>query len=732
MDRALLLSIRLYDGRFHGRRADGAREWPPAPARLFQALVAAANGGASVSAGGEDALRWLECAGNPVIAAPQCIGGQRFTMFVPNNDGDAVEAGKLPPGKIKTGKVVQPVIFDASQPLLYAWTFSAGKGAERYADTVCAIAQKLYQFGRGVDMAWAEGEVLSSEEATARLDKYKGIIYYPAGVGGQETLICPRAGSYESLRMRYRSRPLYTVRIGKRSQATRRRFPGIAADAVSYRASLQRYVYELRRGHEDREFAVRELREAAIITQHVRDSAAKLLLGTGSISGEGVERHLVGRGATEKDKAGRVHIVPIPSVGHDHADMSIRRIAVYAPRSGPLNPEDLAWAFARVLWYDDEDGVVECELQTADDRTMVERFERAGRRWRSVTPLALPRARRRRIDPARRIDEAKDGAERAAEEARAAAAVRQALRHAGVRAVVEHVHVQREPFDRRGARAEDFAAGTRFPKTSLWHASIVFAEPADPGGRPLVLGDGRYLGLGLMLANDSPRDTAVFAVTGGLAEGARPAEVARAARRAMMSRAQLVVGAGKDLPTYISGHDEDGNPDGGGAHRHIAVVADLPRRRILFVPPGLLRRGGPPWRETADDRRVRRVLANALKGMDVLRAGAAGKLALAPTTLDTESDPLFAPVRVWESVTDYDVARHLRRASPEDALKADVAAELLRCGWPRADTIEVLAARRGPRDGLSGRLRLTFRAAQPGPLMIGRTAHKGGGLFAAA
>ena len=78
------------------------------------------------------------------------------------------------------------------------------------------------------------------------------------------------------------------------------------------------------------------------------------------------------------------------------------------------------------------------------------------------------------------------------------------------------------------------------------------------------------------------------------------------------------------------------------------------------------------------------------------------------------------------------MTRHRRGLGDEEGLRADVIAELTRCGWPLppADGIEVLAARRGPRGGLAGRLRLAFRTAQPGPLLIGRGAHKGGGLFA--
>ena len=147
---------------------------------------------------------------------------------------------------------------------------------------------------------------------------------------------------------------------------------------------------------------------------------------------------------------------------------------------------------------------------------------------------------------------------------------------------------------------------------------------------------------------------------------------------------------------------------------------------MLYVAPSELQRRGIRWRDIeADHRRT----ARALEGMDVLRAGSSGRLTLLPAAIDPENDILFAPSRAWESVTAYDVTRHHRRAGDGDALRIDVERELGRCAWPRPESIEVLAVRRGPRGGLSGRLRLTFRTAQAGPLLLGRTAHKGGGLF---
>ena len=159
------------------------------------------------------------------------------------------------------------------------------------------------------------------------------------------------------------------------------------------------------------------------------------------------------------------------------------------------------------------------------------------------------------------------------------------------------------------------------------------------------------------------------------------------------------------------------------------MVPDLPRRRLLFIAASLLQRGGVEWPEIAADHAL---LERALEGMNVLRAGRAGRLTLAPAVLEVERDPLFAPSVVWKSVSEYRVARHRRRHDDEEELRADVLAELDRIGWPVPAAVKVLATRRGPRGGLSGRLQISFATAQKGPFLIGRTAHKGGGLFAAS
>ena len=729
MRRALFVTVRLHEGRYHGLDNRGAREWPPAPARVFQAMLSGAARGAAVPPATQAALDWLETLPSPVVTAPFGSAGQDYLLYVPNNDVDAVLSGRRledAVAGIRVGKRIRPTLFDASVPICYCWWFGDD---DTHAPALCAAAHGIYQLGRGVDMAWAEAAVVDADEAARRISRGRGNVYRPSEHAlADNGLLCARPGSRLSLASRF-ERTRVRFRMSGTVHKPVRAFvqpPKPLLRRVAYEAEAHRLAFELREADARAAYAGWPLRGAVELVQSARDKAAEQLGAAMPNLADVVERYLTGRNAGEQDKWSRVRIVPIPSVGHEHVDMSIRRLLVRVPQTCPLAPEDIAWAFSRVAWSDGEGTIVRV-LQRADDDLMVSRFERRARRWQSVTPLALPMARRRRIDSGQQAEQARGGAERAAEEGRAVAAVHHALRHAGIGVPVAKVRVQREPFERQGVRAEWFSLDTRFPKETLWHAAITFTEPVVG---PLLLGDGRFVGLGLMRPYDGPaRGVIAFAIAGGLADEPDPAAVAHAARRAMMARVQAGMQRGATLPTYVSGHLPDGAPARDGTHRHVAVVADLPRERILYIAPSELQRGGVRWRDVAAEHRR---AADALEGMDVLRAGRAGCLTLVTAVVNSDSDPLFAPARVWESVTTYDATRHHRGLSAEDALGLDAGAELDRCGWPRPrpESIEVLAVRRGPRGWLSGRLRLTFRTAQAGPLLIGRTAHKGGGLFA--
>ena len=213
-----------------------------------------------------------------------------------------------------------------------------------------------------------------------------------------------------------------------------------------------------------------------------------------------VERTLVGRkpDGSNEGPSGRVRILPLPSIGHFHADREIRRVLIEVPPSCPLRADDIAWAFSglRVPVGDTSDRITLMPADNAEGMLAHYGLGRAHCCWRTVTPVVLPEAgARRRIDPLHKTEEAKGGRERAVECARAAGAVVPALRHAGVPVRPVAIQVRREPFESNGERAELFAKGTRFSKHRLWHVELGFA-----GGitGPLAIGDGRFLGLGIM------------------------------------------------------------------------------------------------------------------------------------------------------------------------------------------------------------------------------------------
>ena len=197
MLRNLVLTIRLHDGRYHGMG-----EWGPSPARVFQALVAgAARGG--VDASSAQALEWLESLGPPTIGMPPMRTGQRLETFVPDNDIDTVDGDPARVGDIRSSKTIEPKLFDLELPFLYVWMFDGSEEDARQARAICALAERLYQFGRGVDMAWASGEVLDAETSNARLSTYRGVVHKPSVGRGGRALPCPARGSLASLEARH-------------------------------------------------------------------------------------------------------------------------------------------------------------------------------------------------------------------------------------------------------------------------------------------------------------------------------------------------------------------------------------------------------------------------------------------------------------------------------------------------------------------------------------------------
>lgn len=721
MAHSLVIAARLHQGRYHGEddRFDGAGGWPPSPGRLFQALVAGAAKGANLLPEDVQALRWLEGLDPPRIAAAPGRPGRVLRLFVPNNDLDAKGGDPGRVAEIRVAKNWRPVFFDSNEPVLYVWDLERESPE---AERVCDIASSLYQLGRGIDMAWAVGEVVERGEAVARLMSHPGVVRLPGPSG--ETAV-PRGGTLDSLVGRYagKRRRLRPEGRGRKARLLFVQPPKAVFDRRAYDAPPRQLHFELRLS--DGRFAPRRLASAAPLSSGLLAAATVRLQESLPGRSEEFERLIRGRGAGPSDLAQRVRLLPIPSIGSPHADPSIRRVLVEIPAGCPVRVADLAWAFAGVRAYDSRTGGPwPGRLVSTSDGRMAERFMTTANSFRSLTAVALPRASRRRIGSGGR----KPAAERSREEQRAVSSVFQALRHARIEGRPSGVRVQKEPFIRRGARAEDFAEGTRFSKHALWHVQLEFSEPI---AGPLVIGDGRFSGLGLMEPVDRHADIVAFDLgrETSLNTADRAALVGRL-RRALMALARDRNG---EVGRLFSGHEPDGRPAGAGRHTHVFLAADSGAyrdqaiRRLVVVAP---------W---AADRRTRRRWSDVVSFNAVTRSlrelrGAAGRFEGLVAELLADGDPLLGPSRKWVGQTRYLATRNLRRG--QDAgkvIREDVARECVRRGLSVPTEVEVAHLQVGPRGGRpSARLVVRFATAIRGPLLLGRDSHVGGGLFHAA
>ncbi|MBB5016452.1 type I-G CRISPR-associated protein Csb2 [Rehaibacterium terrae] len=501
--KALVLYIRLHDGRYHG-----CADWPPSPARLFQALVAGAGLGGPLAETEKNALEWLERQDPPLVAAPLARQPSRGVLFyMPNNDSDAIGGDPQRMAKIRTAtKHFKPWHFDAAVPFLYVWSLTEEADGE-HAKVICSLAERLYQFGRGIDMAWAWGEVLDDGALKDLFAKHPGHLYRPSAGSSEIELLAPCLGSLKSLCLRYEAfgdRFRY-VKEGESVCVVFRKPPTPRFRKTPYNNPPSRQLYELQSA--TGAFAPWPLTRTTALVAKLRDGAVgwlkKALPG---ITGD-IDRVLVGRrpdGTNDIPPEHRVRIIPLPSIGHFHADQEIRRVLVEVPPTCPLRADVVARAFSGLDVFDQETGEILATLVKADDAGFLRHYaledaledNRLYRVWRTVTPAVLPVASRSwQIGRSRMRSQVKTGSERRVGLERAAAAVVQALRHAGVRTRVDAIRLQREPFTASGARTEAFASGTRFAEDRLWHVELTFKEKL---AGPLLLGNGRFMGLGLM------------------------------------------------------------------------------------------------------------------------------------------------------------------------------------------------------------------------------------------
>lgn len=179
-----------------------------------------------------------------------------------------------------------------------------------------------------------------------------------------------------------------------------------------------------------------------------------------------------------------------------------------------------------------------------------------------------------------------------------------------------------------------------------------------------------------------------------------------------------------NVPSFFSGHAEDGSPARSDREPHLAFSIDPSRDLLLVIAPSLLMRRPPTPREVE----YLALLERKLGELRVLRAGRAGALSLSPAAIEAESDPLLKRARTWRTLTPYLVARHHRTGNAVEAVRVDVRTQLALHGLPGAE-IEVERLWSTPRRGIEAVVWLRFARPIHGPILLGRNRFMGGGLF---
>ncbi len=375
----ICIAVTFLNGRYHGE------EWPPSPARLFQALVAGTMtcGYREHAPQIEPALAWLEKLQPPSIRATGAALETEHRLAVPNNDMDAVAREWLrgkpgDPSAIRTMKTVRAWRVEGNGPhVLYYWPLPGGSPPDHLAGSLRLASEFLYSLGWGVDMAFAD---LPAQPAPPL-----HTLHYPVGTQTDLSLQVPIEGTLADLHDTY-------SRFAARTS-------GRGVDAFTRPSMLRLQPYR-RPGAQSRPFCRFRLvsAEGTQTFVHPWETSMKLAAWIRHAAGLALENETTydpaflsalvhGHGDGE---SGQLCYVPIPSITPPHGDGMIRRCLIVEPPGSDgeiirLLDRKLS---GRVLTRDS--GSQACALEPPERNDSVFRlYTDARTRWRSVTPVIL-------------------------------------------------------------------------------------------------------------------------------------------------------------------------------------------------------------------------------------------------------------------------------------------------------------------------------------------------------
>jgi CRISPR-associated protein Csb2 len=494
------LSVTFLDRVYHGRGVGSEPEWPPSPLRLFQALVAAAKArwrGVEWSNPLASAFHWLEQQPPPLIVAPSTKVGQSFRLSVPNNDLDMIarswakgQESRKQTSELRTMKTVQARHLLDGETIHYLWAVpdaDQGVVAEHLA-MLSVTARDLVALGWGIDLAAGLGRVLPQGD----VDRLSGERWQPTSASDGVRARLPVRGTLQELAARHQcflSRvssegefnpvpPLHAFRevVYRRDNEPVSRpfaaFQILTPDASRFRAFSSRW--------------------AIAVAGMTRHAAA----GAGRAAGRPeswVNEYLLGHGPSGPAKgapdARRFAYLPLPSIDPRGVVGAIRRILVAEQPGG--TGEQAAWVRRNLCGRDltkNDSNEPEAVLSlTPATDSVIRHYVRQSAVWSTVTPVVLPGYDDGNANKATRL-------------------LRKSMVQAGFPVgVAQHAELDLRPVGFRPGLglATEYQSPAYLKCFPKWHVQIRWrdgtGQPIKVRG-PVVIGAGRYCGLGLFAA----------------------------------------------------------------------------------------------------------------------------------------------------------------------------------------------------------------------------------------
>jgi len=541
----LAVEVSFLTGRYVATAFDDRREseWPPHPARLFSALAATCLTAETVDERERRALEWLEALAAPEICASRASRREVVTVFVPVNDahqsGDldeasqaldtaraAVQAAQTPKARASASKKLEK-----AESRLQNLIRSATSAPDKATDAVARKAASVLPESRVrqprtfpsvtptdpvVTFVWRQAE--PTEEHCQALD---ALLARLVRLGHSSSLVSARlvrqAPQPTWFPSEFGGEVMRTTRTGQlqelcsaweRHRETEPRIMPAVFRTYGPQSTSQ-FEAAPQTCFEDAGLVLHRCRGPRLpisATPNLARAVRRLLL---SMAPEPIPEAICGHRAdgspSERD---HLAVVPLPFVGHRHATGDLLGLALLLPRE--VTPEDRralylaidAWERAHRGPEDERDAPEvpvhlgplgswyvrrledEARPATLDLRT----WTRPSRTWCSVTPVALDRY----PGPLG----ARDAVKRSKAEALATRTIEAAVERVGL---PRPIRVDFEPRSLLAGSASARSFG-RFPADparnplALTHVRVEFAEPVRG---PLLVGAGRYLGLGL-------------------------------------------------------------------------------------------------------------------------------------------------------------------------------------------------------------------------------------------